>query len=122
MTVLYELFTFFISLNITVYYLFNAVVPLFYIPFVLYKIIKKEYRKEAILLCLIAPILWTTIWIVIVFVLQLFGLSEVLHWLFWSRGAAFGAALGIINVLLNMFSAQARQEFIMKLNRMRVNV
>ena len=43
-----------ISYSIGIFYLFNGIVPLLWIPYVTYKILKKDFKSSAILHCLIA--------------------------------------------------------------------
>ena len=102
---------FIISYILNVFYLFNGILPLFWLPYVIFKICKKEYKPIAIMLCITAPIIWNVSLVLLGFVLSLIGLYKYINAFFNSMGAMFGSLFAIVSVILNIFSRQARQEF-----------
>lgn len=111
---------FVISFVAEVFYLFNGVVPLFWLPYVIYKICKREYKASAILMCIVAPIVWYIALMILGFVLAKIGLYKYLLFFFNHPGAFFGSIVAIICVLFNAFSNQARSEFKNNLEKFRV--
>lgn len=115
LSIFYFIICFLISYTINVFYLFNAIVPLFWIPYVLFKICKGEYKLNALLMCITAPIMWNVVLIILGFLLAVFGLYKYMQAFMFSPGAMWGGIMAIISTLLNMFSSKARGEFIEKL-------
>ncbi len=122
-TAFFILLSWFITYTVITFVFFNILGPLLYLPYVLYKICKKELMPSAILACCVAPIVWS---IVFVFFFFLLGLlisqltfnsdiaSTMLGCVF--AGGAIGTACAFCAFITNIFSKQAREEFITKLN------
>ena len=103
-----------ISYFISVFYLFNGVVPLLWIPYVAFKILKKEFKPIAILNCIIAPVIWN---ILLVVLLALAYKITFLAKLLFSDAGIIGAVFALIQTFFKIFSYQAREEFISGLKR-----
>ena len=102
-----------ISYSIGIFYLFNGIVPLLWIPYVAYKILKKEFKPNAILHCLIAPIVWNILFIVLFALAYKFAfLGKLVNILFFSLAGIVGGVLALFHTVANLFSKQAREEFL----------
>ena len=102
-----------ISYAINVFYLFNGIVPLLWIPYVTCKIIKKDFKPNAILHCLIAPIIWNILLIVLFALAYKFTfLGKLVNMLFFSLAGIVGGILALFHTVVNLFSKQAREEFL----------
>ena len=102
-----------ISFSISVMYLFNGIVPLLWLPYVTCKILKKELKPSSILHCLIAPIIWNILLIILFALAFKFKfIGKLVNVIFFSIAGIVGCFLGLLQTFLNMFSAQAREEFL----------
>lgn len=102
-----------ISYSIGIFYLFNGIVPLLWIPYVTYKILKKDFKSSAILHCLIAPIVWNILFIVLFALAYKFAfLGKLVNILFFSLAGIVGGILALFHTVANLFSEQAREEFL----------
>lgn len=102
-----------ISYSIGIFYLFNGLVPLLWIPYVAYKILKKDFKPNAILHCLIAPIVWNILFIVLFALAYQFAfLGKLINLLFFSLAGIIGGILALFHTVANLFSEQAREEFL----------
>lgn len=94
---------FLINFIINVFYLLNGVLPLFWLPYVIYKIIKHEYRLSAIMLCVFGPIFW---FFILMGVGYVFTKTQFLNNLLYSKPASIGTICAFIAVIFS-----PKQEF-----------
>lgn len=106
---------FLINFILNVFYLFNGVLPLFYLPYVIYKIIKHEYRLSAIMLCVFGPIFWFFIFMGAGYVFTATIKTQILDILLYSKPASIGTICAIIAVIFS-----PKQEFKNALEKYRV--
>ena len=102
-----------ISYSINVFYLFNGLVSLLWLPYVSYKILKKDLNPRAIWNCIIAPIVWNILFMILGFISVKFApIGKIINIFFLSIAGILGGIFALIQVFINMFSAQAREEFL----------
>lgn len=101
-----------ISYILNIFYLFNGVVPLFWLPYVIFKILRGDLRVAAILACIVAPIVWLFVFGFVGFLsIKLLWLGKIVNFICFSNGGIFGGILALISVIFNVLSKQARDEF-----------
>lgn len=102
-----------ISYSIGIFYLFNGIVPLLWIPYVTYKILKKDFKANVILHCFIAPVVWNILLIILFILAYKFAfLGKLVNILFFSLAGIIGEVLALFHTVTNLFSEQAREEFL----------
>lgn len=120
MSFIFSVFCFFISYVINIFYLFNGIVPLFFIPYVLYKVIKRVYKPKALLMCIVAPISWYVILFVLGYIIGMTGNAKYFYFFFNNSGAFWGFIIAAITVIINILGKAARDEFIERLEPFRI--
>lgn len=108
-----------ISYGLNVFYLFNGIVPLLWIPYVLFKIVTGVYKPTALIMCLVAPVVWNLFFFFVGYISVKLGIYKYIAYFFNSSGAVFGGIMALISVALNVLSIQARTEFLTDLERFR---
>ena len=111
---------FVISFVLQLFYLFNGIVPLFWLPYVIFKICKKEYKPSAVLMCIVAPLIWNIALMILGFILVLVGLYKYILFFFKHPSTLLGSIVATVSVLFNVLSTQARTEFKNNLERFKV--
>lgn len=107
---------FFVTDIVMVFYFYNGVAPLFWLPFVCFKILKKEYKFKTLLPCLFAPLIWNIFAILLGFIIiKIIFLFE--NWFMFLGAIIIGTIFAFIKTLMSVFSQQARDEFLMTLER-----
>lgn len=107
-----NIISFLLSYVFNLFYIFNAFVPLLWIPYVLYKIFKKELKTSAINLCIIPPIFWFVLLFILTFIAGLFKpVHHFVNVIFLSKPGYYGAIIAFVSVIFNILSPAARKEF-----------
>ena len=102
---------------------FNIIGPLLYLPYVLYRICKKELLPKTVFVCLVAPVAWG-VGFVAIFLLTGFIISRlpfdsgIASMILGCAllGGALGTGFSFCSFAANIFSKQARNEFESKLS------
>ena len=103
MIIILELFTFIVTFGFTLFWSSNVLIPLFYsLPRTILSVVTKKIKIQAILVCLIAPVMWMIIPIVFGFALGSF-LPKVLDYLL-NKSTVFVIAqwVAIFSLTLNV--------------------
>ena len=116
-SILYFIISFIIAFVVNLFYLFNGIVPLFWLPYVIFKICQGKYRFSAVSLCFISPIVWNIGLFILGCIFVLLNINIPIRKFFCSFGGSCGGLLALFIVLTNMFSKAACYEFTEQLQK-----
>lgn len=105
----------FLGFFIGVFVYSNMVLPLLWLPYVIIKIIKKDLRVSAIMFCIIPPIIWCLL-LLIIGIIDTFLFKNFIMNVVSTNTFATGNILALIITILNAYSKTARIEFKENLN------
>lgn len=114
MDFLINIFLSYILFPIYVFYYLNALGPLFWLPYVIIKILKGDLKFSAIFCCLIAPISWhITLFIIgiIMCAISINFVHKLLEFINTHWGFFIANIFAIFNVLFKIYSPTAKEEF-----------
>lgn len=116
-TVFLSIVCFFISYSLNLFFLFNAFVPLFWVPYVLVKIINRKLKIYALLICIIPLIAWVLAIFIVGVILVLLGGKNIITYYQHSFGTILGFIIALLQVIYSATTKQAREEFKEGLNK-----
>lgn len=117
LTLFLSIICFFVSYSLNLFFLFNAVVPLFWLPYVLVKIINRKLKIYALLSCIIPLIIWILAIFIVGVILVLLGGKNIITYYQYSFGTTIGFVIALLQVMYSSTTKKAREEFKEGLNK-----